>query len=177
MGNARAWICLFLCGTLAMTTGCASIVGKSEYPIRITSRPDQAGITLTDGSGAVVYSGTTPTTVTLPTKRKYFRGHDYKVTFQKDGYAEHVAEIRRGVSGWYIFGNLVFGGVIGWLIVDPATGAMWTLSEEVNADLTPLTADAGTRLPSPAGSANADLRIVTLDDVPPSLRSELVRVE
>lgn len=30
------------------------------------------------------------------------------------------------MNGWYI-GNLLFGGIIGLLIVDPATGAMWTL--------------------------------------------------
>jgi hypothetical protein len=33
------------------------------------------------------------------------------------------------VSGWY-FGNLLFGGVIGMLIVDPLTGAMYNLTPE-----------------------------------------------
>lgn len=33
------------------------------------------------------------------------------------------------LSGWY-FGNLVFGGLIGMLIVDPLTGAMYNLKPE-----------------------------------------------
>jgi hypothetical protein len=33
------------------------------------------------------------------------------------------------VSGWY-FGNLAFGGVIGMLIVDPLTGAMYNLTPD-----------------------------------------------
>ena len=32
------------------------------------------------------------------------------------------------LNGWYI-GNVVFGGLIGLLIVDPETGAMWRLDE------------------------------------------------
>jgi hypothetical protein len=33
--------------------------------------------------------------------------------------------------GWYLVGNFFFGGLIGWLIIDPLTGAMWTLSPEM----------------------------------------------
>ncbi len=32
------------------------------------------------------------------------------------------------MNGWYA-GNIVFGGLIGILIVDPATGAMWDIKE------------------------------------------------
>ena len=31
------------------------------------------------------------------------------------------------VNGWYV-GNIVFGGLLGLLIIDPATGAMYSLS-------------------------------------------------
>jgi hypothetical protein len=120
-----------------------------------------------DEKGETVFSGTTPTTVTLRTKAGYFKGKNYTVTFQKEGYAKHEAEIRRGVSGWYIWGNLVFGGVIGWLIVDPATGAMWTLQKEVSVNLAPLSASA---------AESGGLQIVELDDLPPPLRLQLVRV-
>ena len=40
-------------------------------------------------------------------------------------------------DGWYIGGNILVGGLIGWFIVDPLTGAMYTLPKEVNADLRP----------------------------------------
>ncbi|MDB4525936.1 hypothetical protein N9065_03445 [Akkermansiaceae bacterium] len=31
---------------------------------------------------------------------------------------------------WYA-GNIIFGGILGVLVVDPATGAMWQLPKEV----------------------------------------------
>lgn len=166
MRRCKGFVCLALCVALG-SAGCSSIVGKSEYPVTISSQPDQADITITDEKGAAVYAGKTPTTVTLRTKAGYFRGKNYTVTFHKEGYAEHVAEIRRGVSGWYIFGNLVFGGLIGWLIVDPATGAMWTLQKDVRVDLAPLAASAG---------EDDGLRIALLDDVPLPLRAQLIPV-
>lgn len=166
MRRFKGFVCLALCVVLG-SAGCASIVGKSQYPVAISSHPDQAEITITDEKGDAVYSGKTPTTVTLRTKAGYFKGKNYTVTFHKEGYAEHVAEIRRGVSGWYIFGNLVFGGLIGYLIVDPATGAMWTLQKEVSVDLAPLTASAG---------EDDGLRIVLMDDVPLPLRAQLIPV-
>ena len=33
------------------------------------------------------------------------------------------------MSGWY-WGNLVLGGLIGMLAVDPATGAMWNIAPD-----------------------------------------------
>ena len=44
-------------------------------------------------------------------------------------------KIDGAINGWY-FGNIIFGGLIGMLAVDPATGAMYTLSpKEVLATL------------------------------------------
>jgi hypothetical protein len=43
------------------------------------------------------------------------------------------------LNGWYIGGNLVFGGLVGWLIVDPLTGAMWTIdNNDINITMQPL---------------------------------------
>jgi len=164
----RTTAVVLLCCLLLGTMGCASIIGKSEYPVRVTSQPDQADITIVDQTGAVFFTGRTPATVALKTKAGYFRGRDYTVTFTKSGYAKHTAEIRRGTSKWYIFGNLVFGGLIGYLIVDPATGAMWTLQEDVNANLEPLT-----------GAVVGDdaLRIVLVADVPSALQAKMVRIK
>jgi hypothetical protein len=157
-----------LSGLLLGTSSCASILGKSQYPVTITSQPDRANITIVDDEGKQVYSGTTPTTVTLATKAGYFKGRHYTVTFSKDGYEKHTAEIRRGVSNWYIFGNMVFGGLIGWLIVDPATGAMWTLEEHLDVNLSPLKA---------AAAGDGTLRIASIDDVPAALRPMMRHIE
>lgn len=158
-------VCVF--SVLVMLVGCASIVGKSAYPVNINSKPDGADITIVDETGKTIHSGKTPTTVTLNTKAGYFKGKNYTVTFVKEGYAKHSAEIKRGVSGWYLAGNLLFGGLIGWFIVDPATGAMWTLPAEVNATLSQQTSSVPDK---------DSLNIITLDDVPMSVRSKMVKV-
>ena len=52
--------------------------------------------------------------------------------------AHATAEVNltSSVSGWY-FANLVFGGGIGMLIVDPLTGAMYNLSpDKIDQNLT-----------------------------------------
>lgn len=157
-----------LLGFSLVLGGCASIVGKSAYPVAITSQPDQADITIVDETHKTIFTGETPTTVTLNTKAGYFSGKDYTVTFTKPGYATHTAQIKRGVSGWYIVGNLFFGGLIGYLIVDPLTGAMWTLEEQTTATLSPQTS---------LQDSTATMQVVLLDAVPDSLRSKMVRIQ
>ena len=71
--------------------------------------------------------GATPTTLTLKAGAGFFNGETYTVSAQ-DGSAS--ATLESGVDGWYVLGNLVFGGLLGYLIIDPATGAMFTLPEE-----------------------------------------------
>lgn len=53
------------------------------------------------------------------------------------------------MDGWYI-GNLLFGGLIGMLIVDPATGAMYKLDDSVYATLPVNPSDVS---PSPTPSS------------------------
>lgn len=104
---------------------CATIVSKTDYPITVSSKPDGADITIANRAGQSVFAGKTPATVVLKAGAAYFTGETYTVTFKRAGYVSHTAQIERGVNGWYIAGNIVFGGLIGWLIVDPITGAMW----------------------------------------------------
>ena len=52
----------------------------------------------------------------------------------KEGYANKELTIVGTMSGWYI-GNILFGGLIGMLAVDPVTGAMYVLPETVNHSL------------------------------------------
>lgn len=150
--------------------GCASIVSKSEWPVRIGSTPEQADITITDiGEGKKVFIGKTPTTVTLSSKGGYFKGKTYRVAVSKEGYMPQTAEIRSTMNGWYI-GNLLFGGLIGFLIVDPLTGAMWTLDpKDINLILEKKTAG----LPSDQRA----LSVVSLEDVPDHLRDKMIRIK
>ncbi|MDA1343699.1 MAG: hypothetical protein O2966_07555 [Proteobacteria bacterium] len=65
----------------------------------------------------------------------YFDGDKYTLSFKKEGFQEKIATLDTEVNGWY-FGNILFGGIIGMLIVDPSTGAMFKLPESFGADLT-----------------------------------------
>ena len=154
--------------TVLLCAGCASIVSKSIYPVTINSYPDGADIVVKDENGIGVFSGKTPTTVTLQAGAGFFQGKDYSVTFSKAGYASQTVPVRRGIDAWYIAGNLFFGGLIGYLIVDPATGAMWTLQQNVTVSLTGQSSSLDGQEPT--------IQIVTIDQVPDHLRSHLVRI-
>ena len=113
-----------------ITMGCASIVGSRMQVMTINSTPDQADVLIKDEMNKNIFSGQTPASVTLKKGEGYFHGKDYIVTIHKEGYADRVVKIESRAGGWYLFGNLLFGGLIGWFIVDPITGAMWTLKPE-----------------------------------------------
>lgn len=149
--------------------GCATIMGKSaSETLNIRSTPDQARITITDETGIKIFEGNTPTSLPLEKKKGYFSGKKYDVKIQKEGYEEQCVTIDTKVGGWY-FGNLLFGGLIGLLIIDPATGAMWTLNtNEIDIAFNAL--KQGSILES------EKVKIVLLQDIPSSLHEKLIPV-
>lgn len=126
-----------------LTTGCASIFSEQTYPVQVTSEPPRASIEIRDEDGDVVYNGTTPATVKLASSAGYFDGQRYTVTFRKPGFDDEQFVINSGVDGWY-WGNILIGGVLGMLIIDPATGAMFDLPEKASATMRPVVAVAPT---------------------------------
>jgi hypothetical protein len=115
---------------LVALSGCASIVSGRDTPVAVNSVPDGAMFTVVDESGMVAHKGVTPASVTLPRSEGYFDGRDYTLTFEKEGYNSAQTDLRTQPSAWYLLGNLGFGGLIGWLVVDPATGAIWTFNKD-----------------------------------------------
>lgn len=109
-----------------LITSCASILGKSAYPVSINSNPNGADISITDKKGKEVYKGQSPATVSLKSGAGFFSRAEYQVKISSKGYAEQVIPVIYKLNGWY-FGNLFLGGFLGMLIIDPATGAMWKL--------------------------------------------------
>lgn len=109
-----------------LITSCASILGKSSYPVSINSNPNGADISITDKKGKEVYKGQSPATVSLKSGAGFFSRAEYQVKISSKGYAEQVVPVIYKLNGWY-FGNLFLGGFLGMLIIDPATGAMWKL--------------------------------------------------
>ena len=151
-------------GTCLGMTACCSIVSKSSYPVTISSNPPGANFTLKKANGMAMSTGGTPATITLNSSEGYFQPAKYMVEFSRKGVTQSVP-LNASINGWY-FGNLLFGGLIGMLIVDPATGAMWKLEDTTIATFNQ-TADAG------RGHA---LRVCTIDQLPLSMRSHLVSI-
>jgi hypothetical protein len=70
----------------------------------------------------------------------YFKPQSYTITVAKPGYEARTINLRHTMSGWY-FANVVIGGALGMLIIDPLTGAMYRLSPNaVNTTLNATTA-------------------------------------
>ncbi|MGK7345351.1 MAG: hypothetical protein ACNS63_06040 [Candidatus Nitrospinota bacterium M3_3B_026] len=159
-------LAVFLFGTLA--GACATIVGDKTQLVPINSSPDGAVVKITDEKGMTVFKGSTPTTVTLnKSDGSYFGGKSYSVKISKDGYESRIIGISSSPNGWYLAGNLIFGGLIGWFIIDPMSGAMYTLApEQVSTELGGKTAEAG----------DNSITVMLLEDVPNSLRSEMKRI-
>ena len=149
------------------SASCASIVGRDMFPLTVNSNPDGANILIADEKGTKVFSGVTPTTVTLAAGEAYFHAKEYRITFSKTGYGDQFVSVKATLSGWY-FGNILFGGLIGLLIIDPITGKMWKLPEAaVTGNLSPkLTKNEDQRA----------LKVMTLSQIPESMRKDLVPI-
>lgn len=116
-------------GVCSALSGCATIVHGGPRPISVASTPPGATVSIYDRNNALVQTNTTPFVAQLATKYSYFKGQSYRLVFELPAHAPAEVKLDPTLSGWY-FGNIVFGGLIGMLIVDPITGAMYNLSPE-----------------------------------------------
>jgi hypothetical protein len=120
-----------------LLTGCASILDGGSKTIQINSNPEGAKVTISNKEGKEIFVQTTPTIVSLERSSGFFEGEDYTLSFEEAGYLPYETHVQSTLDDWYI-GNVLFGGLIGIIIVDPATGDMFTLSpRHVNCNLIP----------------------------------------
>lgn len=152
---------------LLVLGGCASIVSRNDYPVAIDSAPSGVSFYVTDSTGAQVHSGTTPSSVRLRTKGGYFKSQAYTIHLERPGMPTKEYALRSGIDGWY-WGNLLLGGLIGMLIVDPLTGAMFKLPPQV---LVPLDGAAS------RGDAETELRIASVESLTPKQREKLIALD
>ncbi|MNZ63793.1 hypothetical protein D3C78_819470 [compost metagenome] len=115
------------------SAGCASIVSESRYPVRVTSNVP-AEFEIRNEDGETVHTGTTPAQVSLDSASGYMDGETYTVEYHAPGYQKAFSTIQSSINGWY-WGNIGFGGLIGWFLVDPSTGAMFKLPPSTGATL------------------------------------------
>lgn len=151
------------------SSGCASILHGGKRTVSINTVPAGATASVTKANGTETVSvTTTPTTVTLNQRAGFFKGQSYNVKLELAGYNTVEVPLKATISGWY-FGNILFGGLIGILIVDPATGAMWNLSPD-KIDRT-LSAKQISALQSGTGFV-----VVMLEQATESEKTKMVRV-
>jgi hypothetical protein len=97
--------------------GCASIMHGTSQDVGISSSPTNAQVTIDGRVGAVT-----------PYVAKLSRKDNHIVKIAVDGYAPAELTMTRKVSGW-VWGNVVFGGLIG-LAVDAISGGLYKLTPE-----------------------------------------------
>jgi len=121
---------------MLMFSGCASIVSSSKTTLPIITQPDEATCEITElKSGLVITKTKTPHNAILDASAGFFQRSKFNVKLSKEGYLPYETQIDPSLNGWY-FGNIVFGGLVGILIVDPATGAMWKIyNDTINVKL------------------------------------------
>jgi hypothetical protein len=162
---ARLAMSIALVLVAIVATGCASIVKGSEQKVSFKSEPSEAKVVITDvRAGKEIQVGSTPFTASLKRGAGYFKKAKYQVTFEKPGYKTEAITLEGTPGGWYLGGNLLVGGM-GYLIVDPATGAMWTLEPN----------DVSVTLKKQAafGPRDDGLTVALWADVPAELASKL----
>ena len=140
----RTGIGVILCVCLA---GCASIFSGGPKRVTVNTQPTGAKVTVYDRTGKVILTNQTPAVLRLDRSHGYFKGEDYRLVIEKPGYKRVEVAVESRINGWY-FGNLALGGVIGMLVVDPLTGAMYTLEpDHIDQTLTPAKETTGGRKP------------------------------
>lgn len=112
-------------GCALAVSGCASIIKSNEQTIALRSTPPGATVEILNHKGQTVFSGVTPTAAKLDTSRGFFAKAEYTVNYEKTGYVPITAQISGTARDWY-YANIM-NLFVGYLIVDPMTGAMWRL--------------------------------------------------
>lgn len=154
---------------LVITTlcGCATIVSKTSYPISVHTDPKGVNISITDRKGKEIYTGTSPATIDLKSGAGFFVKARYEIRLSSPGFTDKTVTIDYKLNNWY-YGNIIFGGLIGLLIVDPATGAMWKIKDPV--------VDETMVRETSSGISKPVLHIINIDEVSKNMQAQLVRV-
>lgn len=120
-------IAVTVCVLVSMS-GCGTIIHGREQEISFNTNPPGAKVRYDGG-----VRGETPCVVHL--KRRPFKNI---VVLEKDGYESLQLTVRNSVSLWALLGNVVIGGIPGW-IIDAATGSFGACyTDSFSVDLVPL---------------------------------------
>jgi hypothetical protein len=132
MKLTRTVLSLLACaGTITLLTGCASVLCGSKQTFSVGSKPNGADVFVYDSRGEKIFESKTPCVATLDRARPDTDRANYVVVVKKQGFASVQIPITSEVNKAF-FLNIVTGGI--GFFVDPATGAMWTLTPTPEAN-------------------------------------------
>ncbi len=147
-------------------SSCATIFsGFQNKQTMIDSVPSKLSYTISDRDGKVLSQGTTPSTITLPPSYGYFKASTFTIEIKKGNKVVGKETVSSGLNGWY-FGNIAIGGLIGMLIVDPLTGAMYSSPDTITVNTTSMA----------AVDHRSSLQIVDISTLSAEQRKKLVRI-
>jgi hypothetical protein len=108
---------------LLALTSCGTIVNGPSQSVAINSMPAGANVFVDS-----CYRGMTPIAVNMS------RNEDHNVIIELDGFEPYQIHFSRKMSKW-VFGNIVFGGIIG-VAVDAVSGGLYRLTpEQIQAEM------------------------------------------
>lgn len=121
--KAKKSILLTGLGISMLLTSCATLMQGTYQSVGIASHPSNANIWVDRN-----FVGVTPLIVDMSRKDNHI------VRIELDGFHSYEAVFTRKLSGW-VFGNIVFGGVIG-LAIDAISGGIYMLTpDQIQAEL------------------------------------------
>ncbi|MFN2240175.1 MAG: hypothetical protein ABR524_12370 [Thermoanaerobaculia bacterium] len=116
--------------TFIVASGCSSMVNGTRQSIPVNTTPAGANVLVDCGAVPVTLTPVvTPATVELKRKTQ-----PCLITLQKEGYEDTSIIFARKVSGW-VWGNLFFGGLVGWAIDGMSGGMFYKVPETVQVEL------------------------------------------
>jgi hypothetical protein len=148
-------------------SSCATIVNQHDTQLTIKTVPREAAVTITNKKGKEVFKGESPAVTILKSTDKYLKRASYLVKITMPGYEEQIIPVRFKLNKWYSY-NWLLGGIIGYLVVDPLIGAMFTLETTyIKAVL----------VRSKSATEILALKIMDIAQVPHELKDKLVRIK
>jgi hypothetical protein len=120
-----AFAFLACASTITLFTGCASVLCGPKQTFSIGSKPFGADVIVYDAHGEKILEDKTPCVATLARVKPDVDRANYVIVIKKQGFASVQVPITSSMNKAYL-GNILCGGI--GFFIDPATGAMWTLS-------------------------------------------------
>lgn len=109
--------------SISTLSSCATIMHGTRQSVGIASNPSCANVWVDRN-----FVGNTPLIVEMKRNENHF------VRIELEGYEPYEATFSKQLSGW-VFGNIIFGGVIG-LAVDAVSGGIYSLTpDQVQAEM------------------------------------------